>query len=122
MAAVVLFDADGNWQDTLVCEQRVAAALDGIGASHGRGDAAGAVPAGLRVLEPAGDAGVFYLPRTGGWVGVLCEAGEWVAVPAAAATFEAGGEPPGLGPLLPAREEFIERLLSLLGEDAADDR
>ena len=39
MAAVVLFDGEGNWQDTLVCEQRMRDALHGVGAVHG-GEAA----------------------------------------------------------------------------------
>ena len=50
MAAVVLFDGEGNWQDTLVCAQRMRDALHGVGAVHG-GATACDVAADLRVQQ-----------------------------------------------------------------------
>ncbi|MDB5860634.1 MAG: hypothetical protein JWQ76_4323 [Ramlibacter sp.] len=122
MVAVVLFDRAGGWRDTLLCEQRIADALRGVGATHGCDAGADAPAAGLRVLQPTDDdAGVYYLPRAEGWLGVLCDAGEWVAVPAALASFAAGAQEPGPGTALPSQDDFIAHLLSLMGEDAEED-
>lgn len=136
MAALALFDAAGQWQDTLVCEHRIAPWLQGLGVSWGvlhlgpapEPDAPGAqawlqaqqVPLaslgqglGLHHIDrvrvnpgqpgwPAlrqqftqehrhseaelrvflAGAGLFTVRHPEGFVGLLCEAGDWVALPA----------------------------------------
>ena len=119
MTAVVLFDREGNWQDTLVCAQRMRDALHDVGAVHG-GAAERGTAADLRVLQPTGAAGVFYLPHEGGWLGVLCEAGEWIAVPPALVYLDAGETPP-VTHRLPSQDDFIDRLLALFGDEPQDD-
>lgn len=115
MAAVVLFDRAGNWKDTLVCDRRMGDALHALGAVRGKGPPRGRALRGLHVLQPDGEAGVFYLPRKDGWLGVLCDAGEWIAVPPALAAPDEDARR-----ALPAPDAFIEHFLALLGEDADD--
>lgn len=145
MAALVTFDAQGHWGETLVCEARVRETLRAHGLDHGRwplrdlGD--GSLDAVLAVYEPELDAlrdrlsvrsvdrvslkpghagwpelrrqfiaehthadaeiryflcgsGLFYVRTESGHLGLLCEAGDWVVVPAGARHFfDAGDEP-----------------------------
>lgn len=144
MAALVRFDAQGRWGETLVCEKPIARALRAHGLDHGRVpvreageglDAALAAYAAelqrlkrrLRVrrvdrvtLRPGhagwpalrrsflaehthGEAeirlflagtGLFYVRNQDGFLALLCEAGDWVALPAGTVHFFDGGEAP----------------------------
>lgn len=151
MVALVRFDAEGRWGDTLVCDQLVQQHLEPAGVRWGRWP--------VRALQPAisksdslldelssvykqeltaladhfslqsadrvtiapghpgwpelrgqfltehrhadaeirfflGGEGLFYIRDVDGFLGLLCEAGEWVALPAGLAhSFDAGGEP-----------------------------
>ncbi|NML43253.1 hypothetical protein HHL11_05790 [Ramlibacter sp. G-1-2-2] len=109
MSALVYFDRDGAWGETLVCEGRIRGGLQALGVVHGRGKA----PPGVPVLRPQGEAAVFYLALADGWAGLLCEAGEWVAVPEGLHV----AEPPAP---LPAQDSFIGQLLALMGEDGEE--
>lgn len=109
MAALALFDAAGQWQDTLVCEhgiapwlqaQQVPLASLGQGLGLHRIDRVRVNPgqpgwpalrqqftqehrhseAELRVFLAG--AGLFTVRHPEGFVGLLCEAGDWVALPA----------------------------------------
>jgi len=110
MAAVVIFDADARWGDTLVCERRIGEALQAAGAMQGSGQAPAPTP-DARVLVASDEPALCYLAHEGGWLGVLCDAGEWLMAPAVvwATTQRNDG--------LPSRERFLEELLSLLGEE-----
>lgn len=195
MAALALFDADGQWQDTLVCEHRIAPCLQALGVSWGvrhldpapEPDSPGAQPwlqaqhssliqlgqgLGLhridrvtirpgqpgwpalrqqfteehRHAEPElrvflAGAGLFIVRRPEGFAGLLCEAGDWVALPAGLAhSFDAGVEPHFdalrlLGqaegwlaqptqlarPSLPDFDDFVARLLEQTGFASPDD-
>ena len=81
--------------------------------------------------------GLFYLRSGGGFLGLLCEAGEWVALPAGLAhAFDAGetpafealrlfgqpqgwvAEPAGAAlPALPLYDDFVAQLLEQVGEE-----
>lgn len=109
MTALVYFDQAGAWGETLVCEGHIGAGLQALGLAHGQGQA----PAGARVLRPQGEAEVFYFAHGGGWAGLLCEAGEWVALPAGLQLAEPRAP-------LPAQDAFIEQLLALMGEEGEE--
>jgi 1,2-dihydroxy-3-keto-5-methylthiopentene dioxygenase len=84
--------------------------------------------------------GLFHLRSGEGFLGLLCEAGEWVALPAGIAhRFDAGeapafevlrlfGQPDGWAaqptgaalPALPLHDAFVEQLLELMGEAAQE--
>lgn len=115
MAAVARFNADGEWHDTLVCAERVGAALREVDAVHGQGGHAAATVSGRQLLQPEGDAALYYLATADGWLGVLCEAEEWLAVPLALPVLAPEQAPAGL---LPSQDDFIERLLAMMGEEA----
>lgn len=186
MAALVSFDAQGRWGETLVCEARVRDALRVHGLDHGRwplrdlGDgsldavlaAYGPELDGLRErlsvrsvdrvrLQPGhegwpalrqqfiaehthadaeiryflGGTGLFYVRVEGGWVGLLCEAEDWVVVPAGTRHFFDAGDQPDFdalrlfaapdgwkaaptgaaSPDLPLLDAFRDRLLALTG-------
>jgi 1,2-dihydroxy-3-keto-5-methylthiopentene dioxygenase len=84
-------------------------------------------------------AGLFYLRSGEGYLGLLCEAGEWVALPAGTRHFfDAGAEPDfdalrlfadpqgwiaqpaddSSLPALPLFDDFVEHLLALTGHEA----
>lgn len=194
MAALARFDAQGQWEETWVCEGLVRENLAPAGVQLGRwpvrplalpaGNGLAAVQAAYRaelaalprsfavhsagrvVLAPGdarwpalrqqflaehrhGDAeirfflsgtGLFYLRCGDGFLGLLCEAGEWVALPAGLAhRFDAGeapacevlrlfGQPQGwvaeptgaVLPALPLYDDFVAQLLEQVGEEACD--
>lgn len=84
--------------------------------------------------------GLFYVRTGNGFVGLLCEAGDWVAVPAGAPHFFDGGDEPDFDalrlfgtpdgwaaqptgapvPPLPLLNAFTERLLALSGQEAQE--
>ncbi|KQP49840.1 hypothetical protein [Pseudorhodoferax sp. Leaf274] len=84
--------------------------------------------------------GLFYLRSGTGFLALLCEAGEWVALPAGLARrFDAGdvaqfealrlfGQPQGdvaeptdaILPALPLYDEFVARLLEQVGEELSE--
>ena len=77
--------------------------------------------AGERELDRAA---LVYLPTQDGYLGLLFEAGEWVALPADKPHFFDAGEAKsfdGLPAALPLFEAFVEQVLSLTGNDADDD-
>ena len=145
MAALVHFDAQGRWGETLVGEAAVGAALRGLGLEFGRwprrvlgdgsveavlaayADELSALKARLSIvsvdrvtLRPdhpgwpdlrrkftaehthadaeirffLGGSGLFYVRLENGYAGLLCEAGEWVLVPAGLRHFFDAGEHP----------------------------
>ncbi|CAN5312368.1 hypothetical protein BH10PSE18_BH10PSE18_46990 [soil metagenome] len=81
---------------------------------------------------------LFHIRVGDGFVGLLCEAGEWVALPAGIGhAFDAGAEPDldllqlvggtatpthGAWPALPSMDDFVEEMLELTGhcEDAEE--
>jgi 1,2-dihydroxy-3-keto-5-methylthiopentene dioxygenase len=84
MPVLAVFDAQGSWRDTHVCDGWITDHLAGQGVSWGRGK-----KKGQQVLDSAG---LFYLPVADGYLGLLVEAGEWVSVPADAPHFFDAGE------------------------------
>ncbi|HZY17865.1 MAG TPA: hypothetical protein VFE82_05245 [Ramlibacter sp.] len=153
MTALVHFDRRGRWGETLVCDDRVRQQLQRLGVALGRGAPAAERSAPhepARHLPPArlpaqgehlhhvveGTA-VFYLGLDTGWLGLLCEAGEWVMVPASLPLgIDRGAQAPGgvvhvgsgatgtpagllLPAALPAHDDFVAHLLELLGEEQA---
>ncbi len=82
-----------------------------------------------------GGSGIFYLRTEDGYHGLLCEAGDWVSLPAGCQHFFDAGEQPdfdalriftqpdgwvakptgGAQPPVPLFDEFVEHLLSLQG-------
>ena len=196
MAALVCFDAEGRWQDTLVCDHLIGRSLAQAGVAWGRwpvrevdGSDAAAVRAAYgkeideiaalpgrfevqsadRVRVAPGQpgwpalraqfltehthadaeirfflegAGLFYVRSGEGYVGLLCEAGDWVALPAGTThAFDAGAEPDfdalrlfadpkgwiaqptgrALPAALPLFDDFVERLLDMTGHEAEVD-
>jgi hypothetical protein len=114
MPVLAVFDAEGRWCDTHVCDGRIGEHLAGQGVSWGRQDA----PAGVR---PLGRASLFYVRTGNGYLGLLFEAGEWVALsPGAEHFFDDGqGEPARpLPAVLPGFDAFVEEVLMLTGNDA----
>ncbi|MCG2591457.1 hypothetical protein LZ009_01515 [Ramlibacter sp. XY19] len=97
MTALVHFDAQGRWGETLVCEARVREQL----ALH---------DLWVQPNPAVQDSGLFYVALPGGWLGVLCDAGECLVAPA---SVHVSDRPEGL----PAHGEFVDRLLELLGEE-----
>ena len=69
MPVLAIFDAQGSWRDTHVCDGWITEHLAGQGVSWGRGK-----KKGQRVLDSAG---LFYVPTADGYLGLLLEAGEW---------------------------------------------
>lgn len=110
MAAVVLLDHAGQWQQALVCERRMRQVLRPLGVRLGRG----APPArgALRLLQPA-QPRLCYLACDAGWLAVLCDAGEWLALPRTLAVHA----PEDL-PALPQQDALVDELLEQLGEQA----
>jgi 1,2-dihydroxy-3-keto-5-methylthiopentene dioxygenase len=196
MVALARFDADGQWQETWVCDGLVREQLAPTGVRVGRWPVRQLCPLDLaaeglaavraaygeelavleqdfalrsadRVVLAPGDArwpalrqqflaehrhadaeirfflagtGLFHLRSGEGFLGLLCEAGEWVALPAGIAhRFDAGeepafevlrlfGQPDGWAaqptgaalPSLPLHDAFVEQLLELMGEAAQE--
>ena len=116
MPVLAVFDAQGSWRDTHVCDGWISDQLARHGVRWGRGEAEG-----QRVLDSAG---LFYLPTAQGYLGLLVEGGEWVAMPAGAPHFFDAGEaasPDGLPAALPRFEAFVEEVLAMTGNDASDE-
>ena len=105
MPVLAVFDGQANWRDTHVC--------DGWISDH--------LARPQRTLDSAG---LFYLPTAEGYLGLLVEGGEWVAIPAGAPHFFDAGEaasPDGLPAALPRFEAFVEEVLAMTGNDASDE-
>lgn len=189
MVALARFDAEGQWEETWVCDGLVRQNLAPTGVQFGRWplrplpDSAGlaavqaayaeeladlggdfALHSADRVALAPDDAhwpalrqqflaehrhadaeirfllagtGLFYLRGAQGFLGLLCEAGEWVALPAGLAhCFDAGeapafealrlfGRPQGgvaeatgaVLPALPLYDDFVAQLLEQVGEE-----
>jgi len=185
VAALVHFDAQGRWGETLVCEQRIAQALQERGLDFGRlpvRDAGSSLESALAAYAPElarlrerlavrsidrvtprpdpaewprlraaflaehthaepeirfflGGTGLFHLRDGDGFLGLLCEAGDWVAVPAGLPHRFDGGEAPAFDalrlfgspdgwaarptgaalPALPLLDAFTDHLLELTG-------
>jgi 1,2-dihydroxy-3-keto-5-methylthiopentene dioxygenase len=116
MPVLAVFDAQGSWRDTHVCDGWITEHLAGQGVSWGRGK-----KKGRQVLDSAG---LFYLPVSDGYLGLLVEAGEWVSVPVGTPHFFDAGEAESFDALpasLPLFEAFVEEVLSLTGNDADDE-
>lgn len=127
MAVLVQFDRRGQWGDTRVCDALVRAGLRAHGISHGRWPPSDGEP-----LPPPGDDStvryvrdgptLFYLPVREGWLGLLCDAGEWVAFPADQRHWVAGAAAASVLPAaLPPHEEFVDRLLAMTGDEPVDE-
>jgi 1,2-dihydroxy-3-keto-5-methylthiopentene dioxygenase len=117
MPVLAVFDAEGNWRDTHVCDGWINEHLARQGVAWGRE----AAPEGQRILESAA---LVYLPTQDGYLGLLFEAGEWVALPVDKPHFFDAGEAvsfDGLPAALPLFEAFVEQVLSLTGNNADDD-
>ncbi|KQW56462.1 hypothetical protein [Variovorax sp. Root411] len=116
MPVLAVFDAQGSWRDTHVCDGWITEHLAGQGVSWGRGK-----KKGQRMLESAG---LFYVPTADGYLGLLVEAGEWVSVPDGKPHFFDAGEVESFDALpasLPLFEAFVEEVLSLTGNDADEE-
>lgn len=116
MPVLAVFDGQANWRDTHVCDGWISDHLARHGVRWGRGEAEG-----QRVLDSAG---LFYLPTAEGYLGLLVEGGEWVAIPAGAPHFFDAGEAASLDGLpvaLPRFEAFVEEVLAMTGNDASDE-
>ena len=118
MPVLAVFDAEGSWRDTHVCDGRITERLARQGVAWGREDDA---PEGQPLLDRAT---LFYVPAEDGYLGLLFEAGEWVSLPAGVDHFvdDAGAAP--LRPLpaaLPNFDAFVEEVLMLTGNDAAEE-
>lgn len=109
MGVLAVFDREGRWSDTHVCDPLITRHLALAGVTWG--------PRSCEALPQACDVPVrlYYLTVVGGHLGVLCEPGEWVsAVPGAhegPALIDASSAPAGL----PGLEEFIATMLELTG-------
>jgi len=117
MPVLAVFDAEGRWCDTHVCDGRITERLAGQGVTWGREDA----PEGQRALERAS---LFYVRTEDGYLGLLFEAGEWVVMSAGAEHFFDDGEAAPARPLpaaLPHFDAFVEEVLMLTGNDAAEE-
>ena len=68
MPVLAVFDAQGGWRDTHVCDGWITEHLAVQGVSWGRGR-----KKGQRVLDSAG---LFYLPTDDGYIGLLLEAAQ----------------------------------------------
>lgn len=117
MPVLAEFDDQGTWRETHVCDGWITDRLSGQGVSWGRGKAKG-----QRALRAPG---LFYFSTTDGVLGLLVEAGDWVSVPEGAAHFFDAGKAQRLDPQLPAAlplfDAFVEEVLALTGNDAADE-
>lgn len=117
MGVLAVFDRQGRWGDTHVCDSRIAQHLVPAGVSWGpQGSAAPA-----RVAAEENSVRLYYLPVDAGHLGVLCEPGEWIG-PAPGAgegvrLREALQTPPGL----PAIDDFIAHMLVLTGHSDDED-
>ncbi|MGJ7531074.1 hypothetical protein [Variovorax sp. GB1P17] len=116
MPVLAVFDAQGSWRDTHVCDGWITEHLAQQGVSWGRGKATG-----QRALDSAG---LFYLSTAEGYLGMLFEAGEWVSLPSDRPHFFDAGEAEsfdGLPAALPLFEAFVEEVLSMTGNDADEE-
>lgn len=153
MTALVLFDEHGGWGETLVCDAPIRERLRRLGVGLGRWSPppgsrwtpqqlrrslVANLPAGeAQVRYVADGAALFLFPCERGWAGLLCEAGDWLVLPARLRhAIDAGEHPagsvvrvldvPGVAPAtlpaeLPRHAAFVERLLLSLGESNADE-
>ncbi|MBT2336706.1 hypothetical protein J7E49_22710 [Variovorax paradoxus] len=118
MPVLAVFDTEGSWRDTHVCDGRITERLSRQGVAWGREDDA---PEGQRVLDRAA---LFYVRAEGGYLGLLFEPGEWVSLPPGADHFFDDGEAAPARPLpnaLPHFNAFVEEVLTLTGNDAAEE-
>lgn len=155
MTALVQFDQRARWGATLVADGMIRTRLRAIGVEYGRWQAPPGgrftpqllrreLLTGLRrddvqVRYVASGNALFYLPVERGWLGVLCEAGEWLMLPAqlrhaidggdehaqVLRVQDTPGDAPGLAlPTLPAglprHAQFREQLLAQMGESVTD--
>jgi 1,2-dihydroxy-3-keto-5-methylthiopentene dioxygenase len=153
MGALATFDAQGAWGETHVCDGMLRQSLQPLGARWGRCDAAGAGPSApwqpvpgdppwQQVIQVVEGSLLIHLPHGSGHLGLLCEAGEWLALPPGLAwTLDAGAAPdldlrawPPSGQglprcaqaaghaarNLPSHGDFIERMLELTGYAAEE--
>lgn len=109
MGVLAIFDHQGRWGDTHVCNPLISQHLALTGVTWG--SQGGEVPA--QTIDEA--VRLYYLPVQGGHLGVLCEPGEWIAAAPGAGEGlclrEASQAPPGL----PVLEDFIATMLELTG-------
>lgn len=188
MGALAIFDAQGNWVQTYVCDGLIQQNLQALGVSWGRSDVFGSqstgaspllldegrdtllraylaqlqrqfvtdsvalihlapgahgvgpgpqLPGGGRVYWVQAGTLLAYLRSRDGHVGVLCEAGEWLAVvPGMPFALDAGAEPHldllvlsatedgtpdrprsalAVGASLPSHDAYVEALLEMTG-------
>lgn len=191
MSALVAFDGQGIWGQTLDCPTRIASALQAQGIAFGRWPLKALVPQAsaeqvqaayaphlaalgqrfaIRSVDrvrlapghadwPAlrqkfiaehthadaeirfflGGAGLFYIRTSEGHLGLLCEAGDWVALPAGLRHFFDAGDEPDFDALrlftapdgwvaqptgapaaaLPLMDDFVAQLAEEVGVDVA---
>ncbi|KQO23536.1 hypothetical protein [Acidovorax sp. Leaf78] len=169
MCVLAIFDAEGTWGQTHVCDHLLEHNLQALGVRWGRQYIEAGVQLDIDVLAPlhrlwgtssvervrwgAGEGTrpqtppdalavhwvlsgtlLVYLQASDGYVGVLCEAGEWISIPAGlACALDAGGTsdvdlllflaavkaPPARQELstssLPSHEAFVETMLEMTG-------
>jgi len=120
MPVLAVFDAQASWSDTHVCDGWITDRLAAQGVRWGREDAP--APLAGEEVRVLGQAGLFYVPEGEGYLGLLLEAGEWVALPVGRARvfFDDGEGADDALPhaALPGFEAFVEEVLSLTGNDA----
>jgi hypothetical protein len=143
VGVLATFDAEAHWAETHVCDSMLVEHLHPLGARWGRWDTLPSASVAADVYGVREGTLLVYIEAEGGHVGVLCEAGEWLAIPAAALRIVDAGEAPDLDLLvlcaspelaglgagqnappahrgLPSLDEFIETMLALTGH-AADE-
>jgi hypothetical protein len=115
MGVLAVFDEQGQWGDTHVCDALIAQHLASVGVIWGpQGSAAPAVAVdeGMRL---------FYFRVDAGHLGVLCESGEWIGFAPVTVEGPSLGESLQTPPGLPALAEFIDTMLVLMGHAEAED-
>ena len=109
MGALAIFDRDGNWGETHVCDAEIARHLAPAGVAWG--PTSSSAPASVVVDAVR----LFYLPIGGGHLGVLCEPGEWLAAVREAREWLLSDAAQRVPPGLPDTDSFIDSLLLLTG-------
>ncbi|WP_325346303.1 hypothetical protein [Xylophilus sp.] len=117
MGVLVEFDAQGNWGNTHVCDCEIEPRLAQLGLAWGQQEGAGICRTATRLAEAVDDPRLLYLRAGSGYVGVLCEAGEWVGWEGGASVSNDARSSLLAGPssALPSLEEFLETMLELTG-------
>ena len=123
MGVLVEFDAHGNWGETYVCDCEIEPRLFRLGLAWGRKDGPEASPAATPLLTAVDDPCLLYLRAGSGFVGLLCEAGEWVVwKEGTGVSMDALTDPlAGLSSALPSLEAFLETMLELTGNSIDED-